>query len=66
MSSDGESLGQTNLVTAYINTEKHSPIYTRQYPIYHKEKTIVDEITKDMLNKRVIKESIRKKNSYRP
>ena len=24
MSSEGESLGQTNLITAYINTEKHS------------------------------------------
>ena len=58
MSSDGEILGQTNLITVYINTEKHFAIYTRQYPISNMEKAIVDEITNDLLNKHVIKESI--------
>ena len=51
MSSDGESLGRTNLVKAYINTGNSSPIYTRQYPISHKERTVVSEITDDMLKK---------------
>ena len=36
MSSERESLGQTNLIKAYINTEKHSPIYTKQHPISHR------------------------------
>ena len=63
ISSGGESLGQANLITAYINTEKYSPIYTRKYPILHKEKAIVDEITRDMLNKDVIRESISPWNS---
>ena len=63
MSSDGESLGRTNLVKAYINTGQSSPIYTRQYPISHKERTVVSEITDDMLKKQVIRESISPWNS---
>ena len=56
MSSEGESLGQTNSITAYINTEMHSPIYPWQYPISHKKMAIIDVITKDMLNEHVIRE----------
>ena len=63
MSSDGESLGRTILVKAYINTGHSSPIYTRQYPISHKERTVVSEITDDMLKKQVIRESISPWNS---
>ena len=63
MSSEGESLGRTDLIKAYINTGQISPIYTKQYPISHKEKSIVNEITDDMLNKHVIRESISPWNS---
>ena len=55
MTSDGESLSQTNLIKAYINTEQYSPIYTKQYPISHRERSIVDEITEDMFSKHVIR-----------
>ena len=61
MSSDGESLGQSNLITAYINTEKLLQFI--QGSIFHKEKAIVDEITRDMLNKHVIRDSISPWNS---
>ena len=72
-----ESLGQTNLIKAYVNTETVSPIYTKQYPISHQKRSIVYEITKDMLNKHVIRELLspwnsplilikKKDGSYRP
>ena len=63
MSSEGEELGRTNLIKAYINTGKNSPIYTKQYPISHKEKSIVNEVTDDMLNKQVIRNSTSPWNS---
>ena len=51
------------MITAYTNTEKHFAIYTRQYPIFPEENLIVDDLTKDMMNKHVIRESTHSWNS---
>ena len=65
MSSEGETLGRTNSIKVYINTEEASPMYTKQYPISHRERSIVNEITEDMLNKHVTRKSISPWNSPR-
>ena len=53
----GEDLGQTHVLEAEINTGDNNPIFTRQYPLPHKTHEIIDELSKDMLKKGIIRES---------
>ena len=41
----GEKLGRSNIVSANIDTNNHHPIYTKQYPLPHKQREIITEFT---------------------
>ena len=63
ISVSGEKLGKTNLVQATINTGNSPPIYTKQFPLPHKQRSMVKNLCDEMLDQGIIEKSISPWNS---
>ena len=53
----GEKLGRSNIVSANIDTKNHHLIYSKQYPLSHKQTEIMSELSDEMLKENVIRHS---------
>ena len=63
VSIEGENLGCTNLLEAEIPTGNSAPIFTKEFPLPHKQREIIKGLCDDMLEKNIIKKSVSPWNS---
>ena len=58
-----EMLGNTSLIKAEIDTGDHKPIYTKQFPLPHSQKKILQNLCQEMEEKNIIRPSTSPWNS---